>query len=155
MSLEQCSDNLYFHYIPQKMRQDLLFPTHDDSYHLDNYWCLYVFICGQLLWEKSVKYVNMRAFSRKIFKILSLWLCVEELSINLCYLCNAQKMREDPFFLTHYHWFGLDKYQWLYTHTFMDILYDKNHKILVFSKKKAQNFIHFWWRLKKCFIKVR
>ena len=138
MSLEQCSDNLYFHYIPQKMRQDLLFSTHDDSYHLDNYWCLYVLICGQLLWEKSIKYVNMRAFSRKIFKILSLWLCVEELSINLCYLCNAQKMREDPFFLTHYHWFGLDKYQWLYTQTFMDILFEKNHKILVFSEKKLK-----------------
>ena len=154
MSLEQCSDNLYFHPIPQKMRQDLLFPTHDDSYHLDNYWCLYVLICGQLLWEKSIKYVNMRAFSRKIFKILSLWLGVEELSINLCYLCNAQKMREDPFFLTHYHWFGLDKYQWLYTHIYGHTIWEKSQNISFFEKK-AQNFIHFWWRLKKWFIKVR
>ena len=41
-------------------------------------------------------------FEKNIQNLVTLIMC-KELSINLCYICNAQKMREDPFFLTHYH----------------------------------------------------
>ena len=53
LSLEKRPRHVQGCYTAQKMRKDLLFPTHDDSYHLNNYWSLYALICRHSLQKNA------------------------------------------------------------------------------------------------------
>ena len=53
LSLEKRPRHLQDCYTAQKMREDLFFPTHYDSYYLNNYQSLYALIRRHSLWENS------------------------------------------------------------------------------------------------------
>ena len=57
---------------PQMMRQDLFFPTHFDSYHLDNYCGLYELVYSYLLSKKVCKMVFFLAKTIRIFSFVNL-----------------------------------------------------------------------------------
>ena len=88
-SVEECSDNLRTHYITQKMRQDLFFPTHLVLYYLDHCQSLYAPICGHLLSKKKPQNTRVCEFFQKNSKCLSFWWSVEKWRTNLYnYLSN-------------------------------------------------------------------
>ena len=53
LNLEKRPGNVQGCYTAQKMRKDLPCPTHDDSYHLNNYRSLYALISKHSLWKNS------------------------------------------------------------------------------------------------------
>ena len=67
LSLEKRPRHIQGCYTAQKMRQALLYPTHNDSYHLNNYRSLYALISRHSLYENSQNTrVYMPIFSKRV-----------------------------------------------------------------------------------------